>query len=393
VAAIIKSIQPVTVTLTVAAATAATAINAVDVANTIILPNGGTSTINAANGWPACGMVSLESSISVQVTKITTVGAAVMNYTVVEFDPSVVVSIQNGAVVISSGASTGATTIAAVSTRAFIINRGLNAVAGLANQMGDAMGGVTITGTTLVEGANPNTSTGRSIGFTVVDLTTAVVLGVQRVVSALTTVATTVDGVAITAVNTSETMVISGGRRMTVAAAPTTLAAVDITLASSILVNFSRPTATTNNRINYASVVSLNPTALQSGIKRGLVTITSADLTGTATIAAVSTRAVLNSWIMASRCGTTAGNSNFMSLTGIRLTLASTAVNGVVGSTTTGIQARQAWYEVIEFSTGVAAPGGGVFPPYKLQALETGVFRGLHPIEYGVKPSVVEHSI
>lgn len=388
-AGITKSIQPITISMTSTLAGSAVISPAVEVANTMLLPNG--YSINGlANMWQPAPTITLASSILISSSRPSTVNC-IAQYTLVEFQSSAVASIQYGVLSFTSSNSTGSATIAAVSTRAFVIPLGRGHA--LNTNVTPVVHGAGLNLlSTLVEGTQRATpADARTVDFCVVDLQPSVVEACQRI-SFTSSANTTVDTTTIAGVDLGRTLFISGGIAANETGGGSTTFLWTPSLASTSI-TWTRAASTNTRRTHYANLVTFVATVLATTVQRGVLQISSDVTTGSATIAVVNSNAILNSgYFYPSRPQTSDGAISNSGQCAIRLALASTVVTGIVHTTTTGISPRQAWYEVVQFSSG---EGGAAFRRNSnLHAIETGERYGLHPIDHGVRPfSIVENSL
>jgi hypothetical protein len=353
--AIIQSIQPFTVSITTATTAGTAAITAVNTSMAVIFPNGVRDFNAGAAGWNgAAAELVLTSSVLVTARRgVTIATTTIVAGTVVEF-ANFVDSIQTGTITVTT-ATTGATaTINAVSTRAFVIYQGANVVAPASRSA--AQCGVTLVDSTQVLAVSHPSSLGIAVRYAVVDLSSYLVDSVQQI-DFSTNAATSIDTFTINSVELARTVLIDGGQVSTagIAAAQlqSTLAGYQRLLAGPTSVQFIRTNSTNVvARRHFVTVVQFQAAALATTVQRGLITVTTATgVTGTATIAAVSTRGQVN---VPSMTGTpTSGSAPI----GIALTasLASTLVTLTRGSSLNTSLGR---FEVFEWATSIAVAAG-----------------------------------
>jgi hypothetical protein len=349
--AIIQSIQPFTISVTTATSVNSVAITAVNTSNSFILPLGAN---NAATNINQCQWLtqrfSLASSVLVSAfrTSAAVATATTVNGVVIEF-ANFVNSIQQGVISVTTATTGGTAAINAVSTLAFVVYQGSALAKPTTNFIGHS--GVTLENSTLVRAVTPASSFEVQIGYAVVDLTSDLVESVQQIdLSAATT--STVDTATIASVDLSRSLLIDGGMVTSVAIGNIIAAGYTKHIAGATSVQFIRASSVdTGGRRHFATVVQLQAQALATTVQRNSIAITTAGLTATSTIAAVSTRAFLNTPLnhtRASSGATIAGG-------GIVWSLASTLVTVARLTTANNYTVR---YEVAEWASSIAlAPG------------------------------------
>jgi hypothetical protein len=351
--AIIQSIQPFTITISTATTVGTAAISAVNTSMSVIIPNGARNLLGNQTGWERMmSQLVLSSSVLVSaIREVAHVTTTIVTGTVVEF-ANFVNSIQSGTIVISTGTTGNTAAINAVSTRAFIIWQGMSKAAPTSVRSA-AAAAVKLNSSVEVQAVVLPSSLGISVRYAVVDLTSDIVDTVEHIdLSAATT--STVDTATISAVDPGLTFIAHGGyvSTGTGGGGNTVIAGYVTALAGATSVQFIRSSSVSLVvRRHLASVVQLKSQALATTVQRNSITnSTTTGLTGTATIAAVSTRAFLNCPYAQGHQSTSAG----MSQGTATLTMASTLVTATRFSTADALMNR---FEVIEWASSIALGG------------------------------------
>ena len=230
--------------------------------------NSSTATINAVNikcavcffnGWRSAdtSLASSEDYPRISLTNATTVTAQtaasnpttsrVVRYTVVEFKPFAIKSIQQGIIAISGSNTSATATINAVNTaRAFVIHQGQNHSV-TQNDYNYNQGKVALTNATTVtaskdSGSNPTLT----VGYTVVEFNQFIVKGIQQVTVTIAAAASAGDAT-ISTVNDTAALLVYGGWNVHLAATNDPTRAPHVRRTSTTNVRATRNTASTSS--------------------------------------------------------------------------------------------------------------------------------------------------
>lgn len=322
----ILSVQPFSITVSGTASSGlATLSPSITTGTTLIFPAGSitTQTGTGPNTW--LGYLQLASTTGVSLTMGHSPGAglSVTYYgSVVEFNSSVVNSIQYGTITLATvpQLATGSFTLGtAVGANAFLIPLGMGTTTSTEFTWGWSLNqtsGIVYVSAYTSTAAN---SVSGTFAFVVADLTSAIVSGTQVAVGTGLSLNFSTTTLTISSVPTSATFIIHQGM---VASSTITNSTIyyNAELASATGIAFSHQTNASLFGNFYACAVTLNPNMLTSnGVQRGLITLSGG--IGSASITTVGTLAVQSScrWTSTSTSG---GGSNRM----VGLTLPSTTV-------------------------------------------------------------------
>lgn len=206
-AAAISSIQQGTVDITTGASSGTDTITSVNTARSVVLYNG--SSTGRTNAVPVGGIMSalsLTNATTVTATRANTFTSSTLstNYTVIEFAPGVVNSIQEFNITITnSGNTTNTATIANVdTTRAFIFPGGVTSTVSLVDLAQDVCHVQLTNGTTLTATRNTASATVPGVAGTVVEFVGGTIKSIQRSTLTMQTGNTT-ENDTVTAVDTA----------------------------------------------------------------------------------------------------------------------------------------------------------------------------------------------
>ena len=344
-ATLVTSIQQFTIAIDNAATTNTATISAVNAASSIIIYDGVLTNGAGTDVEEALAECTLTNSTTVTATRGAQDGTkdTTIRGVVVEFNPRLVASVEYGTVNIPTSASTGTATLATAvpSSRAAVIFLG-SRVTGGTTAYTHAQMTVDLTGPATVTGRrNSNSATlSPTARFAVIRFVDGAVTSVQQVNNtASSSTATSATATLTTPVDTTRTVLFSGGTASTQSAVAAGM--WRWTLTNKSTVTWTRDTGTSANNILYVTAVEFSPNIIKS-IQRGTIAM-SAVATNTATVTAVTTtKAFANYTGLNVNSSATNANNVFANLTLTNTTTLTAARSGSTGLCTIG-------YELVEF--------------------------------------------
>lgn len=270
----VKSVQQIKVLIPAGSASASTPTLPVPLANSIIFPGGrntdATGTLADSVAVQIAPVFSGGTITAISATRLSTTGNTTVFLTVVEFYPAVVNSIQYGTVSLPASSTSQPATISAVGANAFVIPLGAMLVSATAQTWGNSSAAIQLTNSTTVTAFGTGTNA-ISVGFVVVDLTSAVIDTVQSVSHTDATTSTSYSDT-ITSVDTTRSIAIYGGSMTTVNAAAQNMEHT-VVIAGATTVTLTRSGGGANTRTVYYTVVQWKAAALFGAVQRGSVAL------------------------------------------------------------------------------------------------------------------------
>ena len=211
---ILKSVQTGEITIAAGASSGTATINAVNTGRSICL----------FNGWRSAdtSLVTTEDYIRVDLTDSTTVTAQtnssnaatsrIARYTIVEFDPDAIKSVQQSTIAIGGSNTSATATITAVdTTRAFVVHLGQTHSTNNTN-FNYNQGRLDLTNATTVtaqkdSGSNPTLT----VGFAVLEFRAGIIKSIQQITALTILAANTTQDATITAVDDTASLLVWGG--------------------------------------------------------------------------------------------------------------------------------------------------------------------------------------
>lgn len=343
---LIKSIQTAEITIAAAGTSNTATINAVTTANSTIF-YGGFRTANNTLMDASKQLVLFTLTNSTTVTAATSAAdaanARIARFTVVEWQPWAIKSVQSGTITLNGVTSNTATITAVNTANAFVIYQGSNFTTNN-NELNAIFGRLTLTNSTTVTADKTDATTNSTIvGWAVVEFNSNIIKSVQQVTTTIAASGTTVNAT-ISSVNTASTMLAWGSW------APDLFAVGDTTrwpytfLANATTLTSTRIGNSAATSVTKLTVVEFYPRFVKS-MNRAQTTIGSGAASNTATIAAVNTAKTLVTWNGLTDSANDAANPGTCYLTaGLTNSTTITVAIGVSSTST-----KTSSWEAIEF--------------------------------------------
>jgi hypothetical protein len=338
--AYITSIQTVSITIGNGSTSNTATISSVNTSNTVVVWGGfktDDSGFFAQAVWPR---IELTDATTVTASRnISSTSTVTVYATIVEFDSSMISSVQAGTVTLSSAQTSNTATISAVTTsRSVVFYLGaINAINGLTPAA--ILFTVALTNSTTVTVARNTTgSSAMTAGFIVVEFQAAVIQSVQARSKTYTSPGNTTETDAISSVTTANTMLVWNGISQGSTSWANALYNLELTGSTAVTLKRSGNT-TTSRTINY-TVLEFVSGVLNSA-QRG-TTAFGANTSKDATITSVNTSYTIASW-----CGQLTSASSFNSIFTSAKLFDATTVRMERGSSTS--DGTPGW-EAIEFT-------------------------------------------
>lgn len=341
---LVKSVQQVQITLGAGVASANLTIGAVDATKTALFYQGVSSTTsNSALSEEAAVSITLVNGTTVSASRGATGDTVTVSFMVVEFMPSAINSVQYGTISIAAAATSGTATISTVGSLAFVLFLGATCTS-TGQLQSSTRTAVALTNSTTVT-AFANGAANMTIGYVVIDPTSALVASVQQLnhLESLTTTTSYSD--TITSVDTTRSMILRNG----IVAVSGVAASIEHTI---VLTNATTVTMTRNGagaivRTMYYTVVQFQAAAMGGvAAQRGTMKIAAATSSNTATVTSVDTSRAVANWngFLSNAFTNEQNGASFISLTnGSTIT-----ANQSTGATTA---APTSAYELVMFGT------------------------------------------
>ncbi len=261
----IKSMQDFEITIATGATSGTVTIDAVNTAYAVVFPAGTTTTSTSTDYRDFSARTTLTNATTLTATRDgASTGTIVVRGSLVEFDASMVNSVQYGTITVSPSATAGTATITAVGTRAVVIPLGFSCTS--ITGVNHAMTRLDLTNTTTVTATRGSSNSSTiTASYCVVDFTATAVSSVQqRNIALLGTSLAESDS--ITPVNTGRTILIDNGCASTTTAARGRSHRYELTGTSVVSITRESTTGLTRN-VGF-TVVEFQPGILEA-IRRG----------------------------------------------------------------------------------------------------------------------------
>jgi hypothetical protein len=178
-ASAIQSIQSGSIAITGSNTTATATISSVTTANAAVFFEGFTTTSSGTSAGVIVGTLELTNSTTVTVTRASTGLTATHNYTVVEFKPGVLSSIQKRSITMNTSATSNTDTISSVNTGNTLLL--YNGIFTTLNTWADFLYSLQMTNSTTVTLTRNGTSTtSRTLKYTVLEFASGVINSLQQ---------------------------------------------------------------------------------------------------------------------------------------------------------------------------------------------------------------------
>jgi hypothetical protein len=345
----IVSVQKVSITITSTNTSNTATISSVTTANTVIFFNGQTTD----NGGifdvdEVFGYVTLTNSTTVTATRSAGAGDALtVDCTVVEFDTSLIDTVQYGTVSLGTSDASQTATITTVDlSRSAVFYLGVQS-GETAGVHSESMHTVHLSGVTEVTATRGATGSEAVVGFVVAEFQAAKINSVNQYNHTVVGTDTSSDDT-VTSVSVDNTILAYGGNNTDTGGYPASATSLELTAATTVTTTRSSGTSCTRE-IRYAVVEFVS--GVLDSVQRGQIEIASSDTSNTATISSVVESRSICSWQGEFIVSLTHSAHSKALLTSS--TVVTSSREGTPSNTTT------AGYEVWEFSAGVAASPKG----------------------------------
>jgi len=347
--AVISSVQEVEISVGVSDVSATATITSVTTANTAVFVSYGllggqrqTSTINGADHVEV--RVDLTNSTTVTATRELSNQALTVFVTVVEFDGSVVDSIQQGTITVGDLSSSNTDTITSVNTSRSVVLYNGQTTTRTSLPTTDTVASLSLTNSTTITATTRGSSLSATVGYTVIEFATGVVDSVQEF--DITVSSGTTNTATISSVVTGQSCIFPGGFRVG-GVRLNNWAYAELTNSTTVTATINTADATGASIVG--TVVEFNSDYIES-IQRGTVSMSTSDTTVDTTITSVD---VSKSIVQA--IGGTSGSSSTMDPEEQTFTLEFTSSTNIRSHKVVAGRAMTLSYEVVEFSDGPAA--------------------------------------
>lgn len=341
--AYITSIQHITVTIPTSNTSGTATISSVNTSNTVVLWGGFYTANVGTSAREVMPRLTLTDSTTVTASRNTSSASytVVVKAVVIEFDSSVVSSVQYGTIAFTTTETSQTATISSVTTSRSVVFYLGNISSTLGQTPTNLLFHLTLTNATTVTAArNVSGSASMTMGFVVVEFQSAVIQSVQARAKTLTSSSTS-DTDTISSVTTANTLLIWNG--ILTGSTGWTNGLYRVTLTNSTTVTLTRTgTATTSRNIRY-TVLEFVSGVLDS-IERGTGALTATNTSVDSSITAVTTTLAICNYNGHSSDGATL-TDYLPSVTLLDTDTVRSERGGTSNATTTG-------WEVAEFSAG-----------------------------------------
>lgn len=339
--AIVKSIQRVSITIAAGATTGTASINAVTMASASEHFSGCTVANTSFN--PSTDRAAVYLSSTTQLTAVRNTSdasnAIVVYATVIDWVPSAIASIQRGTITMTGTASATASLTFTLTNAALQCN-GLTTTYTSSNP-DNSFGQVALTSGT-VTASRGSTANNMTMYYCLVEFASGILNSntQQGAVSGTSTSQTAT----ISAITMAQTMLFYGGCKYTGGAGTTPVVDLQLQLTSTTQVTGTAGTSVSGTMSAPFSVIEFKSASIKS-LQRGLISMSTAQTSNTATITSVNTAATIANYLNFWNSGTASNTYDIKAAT-IQLTNATTITSNRHGTSSTTDSVS---YEAIEF--------------------------------------------
>lgn len=323
----IKSIQPVSITISSGNTSNTATITGVAIVNAIILYQGLTCTSTSALA-SVVSRIELTNSTTVTAFRgVSNSDAITINAVVIEFS-SQVNSIQAGTIA-ANGVASATATITAVSANAFVLYLGQTTTTA-ETVLSRAIATVALTNSTTVTAFNPLSTANMTVGYMVVDLSSVLVKSVQKLAHVDTSNTTSYTDT-ISSVAVANTLLLYNGDSFTSGSGASSFEVTrQLTNSTTVTYTLGVGNASATSKTSRTTVLEFQPNILNAPVQRGVITISSG-ASATAAITSIPTAKSFANW-----CGWNfSSGTPAASFPNLTLT-SSTVITAALNSTETG---------------------------------------------------------